>query len=81
MTTNPTPPQVATVIRCVMCAKEPISAHRIELLTGYSPRLVMLILTDLHSSGDVEPIAGGPRHTCWVLSGRWLCERKENDCE
>ena len=72
MTTNPTPPQVAAVIRCVMCAKEPISARRIELLTGYSPRLVMLTLTDLHASGDVEPIGCGRRHTCWKLTTRWL---------
>lgn len=71
MSATATPAQVATIIRAVVCAAQPISARRIELLTGYSPRMVMGVLTDLQAAGDVTLSACGPRHSRWRMSQRW----------
>lgn len=54
-----------------MLAREPITARRIDLLTGYGLTLVLLVLTDLHAAGDVEIADCGDRHSGWRVSNRW----------
>lgn len=66
-----TPAQVATILRSVMLAREPICARRIELLTGYSPALIHDVLTLLQASWDVKIEDGDSRTACWVVTDRW----------
>lgn len=71
MTLAATPAQVATILRSVMLAREPISVLRIELLTGYSPRLIIDVLTSLQASGDVKTAECDARATRWGVTDRW----------
>jgi hypothetical protein len=66
-----TPAQIATIIRCVLYAHEPISTAQLDQRTGYGISSVIGALMDLQAAGDVETSQCDERITCWQMTPRW----------
>jgi hypothetical protein len=63
--------EIATIIRCVLFAREPISAADIDLLTGYGRNNIDDVLMSLQAAGDVELAECSERVARWRTTERW----------
>lgn len=63
--------EIAAVIRCVLYAREPISAADIDMRLGYGRNNIDDVLMSLQTSGDVELAECSARIARWRMTDRW----------
>ena len=66
-----TPAQIATIIRCVLYAPEPISTAQLDQRTGYGISSMIGALMELQAAGDVETSQCDDHITRWQMTPRW----------
>ena len=65
------PERVAEILRCVLFARDPISAGEIDMRTGYGRSNIDAVLTSLQSAGHVELAGCTQRTPRWRMTERW----------
>lgn len=63
--------EIATIIRCVLFAADPISAADIDMRTGYGRNNIDDVLMSLQAAGDVELAECSERVARWRVTERW----------
>ncbi len=69
------PERVAEILRCVLFARDPISAAEIDMRTGYGRANIDDVLTTLHAAGHVEMAECSERVARWRMTERWADAR------